>query len=285
MKNTTTNPTALIATLAVLGAIIQDAFHYARAAAGLDSAFDIGRGTSPRTRIEAFRLALKASREAGLDIIGLDLVRGPVSDRAARLQERVRTQAAARGIDANSGEPIDPPPPAPETVPAICCACGDTFQADLDAPECPACGSSVLRSLDLGQAPGGETETCAPAGLRFRGMICLAKKANPDPWTVAQALGTPWEAFMADREKVATDLIDRAYQRIVDRTDGPLTAYVMIARAVDLARLPHFAPVKRGTLGSYDCDPVSNALDRALRDQGAVRVEADQVLAPSLERA
>lgn len=87
---------------------VQDAYHYALAAAGDgDSQFDPRR--TGRTRSDYLRMAYRTALSAGLPFrhttLGLPPVRRPQSLKdARRLAEDINESARAAGIDANTGE-------------------------------------------------------------------------------------------------------------------------------------------------------------------------------------
>ena len=66
----------------------------------------------------------------------------------------------------------------------------------------------------------------------------------------------------------------RALDVITDRSDGPVTFFVALARATDLARTGRFPKV------GIDC-PIANALDEFFADHG---FDTDRTLLSSNER-
>jgi hypothetical protein len=78
---------------------VQDAYHYAREAAGWDSAFTGSRHNPPRSVF--LRKANRVAREAGLHVKSARTLKD-----AAALAVAIRAAARAAGIDADSGSSL-----------------------------------------------------------------------------------------------------------------------------------------------------------------------------------
>ncbi len=89
----------------VNGAMVQDAYHYALAAAGSDMSVFTGR-YAEMSRSKYLRAALREARAAGLKLTMLapGYLR-PRLENASNIAKAIRYAAAKHGIEAYSGEP------------------------------------------------------------------------------------------------------------------------------------------------------------------------------------
>jgi hypothetical protein len=90
---------------AIDGAKVQDAYHYALAAAGDDMSVFTGRDAY-MSRSKFLRAALRDARVAGLELTTLaPSYLKPRLENAANIAKAIRYAAAKHGIEAYTGEP------------------------------------------------------------------------------------------------------------------------------------------------------------------------------------